>query len=259
MVYRAAKLVQRYPVIVAIASVLVLTTMVGITGMATGLVVVRRDRDLAEDSFRQAYQAINQFFTRVSEERQLNQPELQPLRNALLKDTQHFYEHFLDERAGDTSHLSDLAATRARAARITRLTGTTTQAILQYEQAVVLWESLIASQPGNTTYQENLARTLSELGAVLLPLESRRDEALGIFRRAQSLIEPLTIVHPEVGPIRHELRPFSRTSLGSSEIKVNPRRRSRTSSGHWQLSRSWLPKIPLHSNRSSTQRRPMAT
>ena len=41
----------------------------------------------------------------------------------------------------------------------------TTPAISQYEQAVVLWESLIANQPGNTSYQENLARTLSELGS----------------------------------------------------------------------------------------------
>src|SRR5262249_35114426 len=45
----------------------------------------------------------------------------------------------------------------------------------------------------------------SELGGVLLPLDGRRDEALRVFQRAQDLIEPLSIAHPESVPIQHEL------------------------------------------------------
>jgi len=203
--YRVVKLVQRHAVAVATTVVLVLLLLAGIVSIMTGLILARRDRDRAEDSFRQAHQALNQFFTRVSEERLLNQPGLHPLRNALLKDAQQFYEHFLNQRGGDPSLRAELAATRARVAQITSLTGSTTEAVLQYQQAVALWESLVASQPDNTTYQENLARTLNELGVVLIPLDGRGDEALGIFRRAQKLIEPLTAVDPPSVPIRHEL------------------------------------------------------
>ena len=138
----------------------------------------RRERDRARESFRQAHGAINQIVTHLSGERRLNQPELQPLRKALLQDAQQFYERFINERGGDTSHLSDLAATRAHTARITRLTGTKTQSILQYQKAVVLWESLVARQPGDSTYQENLARTLHELGIVMLPLDGPGDKPL---------------------------------------------------------------------------------
>ena len=63
--------------------------------------MARRERDRAEESFRQARQAVNQFFTRVSEERLLNQPGLHPLRKGLLQDAQRFYEDFLHQRGND--------------------------------------------------------------------------------------------------------------------------------------------------------------
>ena len=61
-----------------------------------GLIMARRERDRAEESFHQALETVNQFFMQVNEERLLNQPGLDPLRKTLLEDTRRSYEDFLD-------------------------------------------------------------------------------------------------------------------------------------------------------------------
>ena len=205
LAYRAAKFGRRHVAAVATALALVLVLVAGIAGTTTGLILARRERDRAEVSFRQARQAVNQFSTHVSEERLLDQPGLHPLRKALLQDAQRFYEDFLNQRGGDPTLRAELASARARVAKITSLTGSTSQAILQYQQAIALWESLVTSQPRNRSYQENLAHTLNELGQVLMFLEGRADESLRTLRHAQDLIEPLASADPHSVSLRHEL------------------------------------------------------
>ncbi len=203
--YRAAKFARRHPAAVAAGIVLLLAMVAGIAGTTTGLVLARRDRDRAEESSRQARRAVDQFFTRVSEDRRLNQPGLDPLRKTLLQDAQRFYEEFLDRRDGDPALCADLAAARARTARITGEIGSPARAVPQFQQAVALWEGLVAAQPGNPAYPEALARTLNDLGVLLMRLEGRRDEALRTFRRAEGLLEPLIAADPSSVSQRHEL------------------------------------------------------
>jgi non-specific serine/threonine protein kinase/serine/threonine-protein kinase len=203
--YRAAKFVRRHTAAVAAGVALILALVAGIVGTTTGLILARRERDRAERSFGQAREAVNQFFTRVSEERLLNQPGLHPLRKALLQDAQRFYEDFLDRRGGNPALRAELAAARARVARITGEIGSPAEAAAQFQQAVALWEALVATQPGNPAYREELARALTEQGAVLIRLEGRDDEALRTFRRAGDLIEPLIAAEPRSIPRRRAL------------------------------------------------------
>jgi len=189
--YRTIKFMRRHVAAVITSGVLVLALVAGVVGTATGLIIARRERDRAEESFRQAREAVNKFFTRVSEERLLNQPGLHPLRKALLQDAQRFYEDFLNRRSGDRSLQAELASARSNVAQISSVTGSTTDAIKQFEQAVTLWDDVVATQPANLVYRESLARTLNEQGLLMMRLQGRRDEALRIFRRAQNLIEPL--------------------------------------------------------------------
>ncbi len=203
--YRAVKFVRRHAAAVAAGLVLILAMVAGIAGTTTGLVLARRDRDRAEESSRQARQAVDRFFARFDEERLLNQPGLDALRKDLLRDAQRFYEEFLDRRGGDPALRSELASARARAARITGEIGTPAQAVPQFQQAVALWESAIAARPGNLDDRENLARTLNEFGAILMRLDGRRDEALRTLRRAEGLLEPLIAADPGSVPRRNEL------------------------------------------------------
>jgi eukaryotic-like serine/threonine-protein kinase len=191
--YRVTKFVRRHTAAVITGGLLILALVVGVIGITAGLITASRERNRAEDSFRQARQAVDQLFTRVSEERLLNQPGLHPLRKALLEDAQWFYEDFLRRRSGDRSLRAELALARANVARISSVIGSTTEAATQFEQAVALWDKLVAAQPANPVYREALARTLSEQGLVTMRLPNQRDEALRIFRRAQDLIEPLVV------------------------------------------------------------------
>jgi serine/threonine protein kinase/tetratricopeptide (TPR) repeat protein len=202
---RAVKFVRRNAVAVAAGLVLILALVAGIAGTTWGLILARRERDRAEESSRQARNAVNQFFTRVSEERLFNQPELHTLRKTLLQDAQRFYEEFLNQHSGDPAIRTELAAARSRVARISGEISSPAQAVPQFEQAVALWESLVATRPGETAYQEELASALNDLGMVLVRLDGRRDEALRTFRRAQDLLEPLIAAAPQSVSRRHEL------------------------------------------------------
>ena len=184
-----------------------------------GLVLVRRERDRAEESSRQARQAVNQFFTRVSEERLLNQPGLHPLRKALLQDARRFYEEFLDR-----------ARRRPRAPRRAgrgprRPPGSPGRSARRPGRPAVPAGRRALGEPGRGPARqpgvpEELARTLNELGVVLMPLEGRRDEALGIFRRAEGLLGPhrrrsrVGLATPRAGPGPPEHRDRSRLEQG---------------------------------------------
>jgi eukaryotic-like serine/threonine-protein kinase len=165
-------------------------------------------RNRAEESFRQGRQTVNQFFTRVSQERLLNQPGLHPLRRALLQDAQRFYEDFLSQHGDDLTLRAELAGARARVAGITGEIGSLAQATAQFDRAIALWEDLVAAQPDNPTYRAELAGTLNEQLIVLMRLEGRRTEALRTFRHAQDLLEPLVTADPRSAPGRHLLGPI---------------------------------------------------
>ena len=190
---------------VAAALVLILAMVAGIAGTTWELIRARRQRDCAEESSRQAREAVNQFFTRVREERLLNQPGLHLLRKTLLQDAQRFYEQFLKGHRADPALCAELAAASSHLARITGEIGSPAQAVPQFEQAVALWESLVADRPREAAYQEELAHTLNDLGAVLARREGRHDEALRTFRRAQDLLEPGPAADPRSVSRRREL------------------------------------------------------
>jgi eukaryotic-like serine/threonine-protein kinase len=196
-VYRANKFVRRHAVAVGAGFLVLLALVAGIIATTTSLVTVRRQRDRTADSFRQASQTIDQLFTHISEERLLNQPGMYPLRKALLLDARRFYEDFLNQHGAGRELHAELATAHTRLAKITSLTGSKPEAVIQYRQAVALWEKLVWKKPDNPDYQANLAQTLNDLGIVLLHVEGRLDEALDTFCQAQKMIELLISVHPE--------------------------------------------------------------
>jgi eukaryotic-like serine/threonine-protein kinase len=216
--YRAAKFVRRHAAAVAVGTVLLLALVAGIAGTTTGLVRARRQRDRAEESSRMARGAVDQFFTRVSGERLLNQPGLQPLRKTLLQDARRFYEEVIDHRGDDLGLSAELAAAQARAAKITGEIDSPARSVPRLQQAVATWESLVAARPGNPDDQEELARTLNDLGVMLMRLEGRRDEALGAFRRAEGLLEPATAADPASGSRRHE-RSLALQNIGQIQLE----------------------------------------
>ena len=186
---RAVRFLHRHTVAAILCGMFVLALILGFAGIITDLISARRQRDRARDSFNRARQAVNQIFARVSQGRIFNQPGMHPVRNALLKDTQQFYEDFLNHHGGDPTLPAELASATTHVAQILSVKGSTTEAIGQFQHAVAIWESLVSAQPANAAYREGLARTLNEQGMVIMQSKDRRAEALGIFQRARGLIE----------------------------------------------------------------------
>ncbi len=180
--YRINKFVRRHAAAVVTGLFLIASLVAGVVGTTTGLIIARRERDRAATSALKARQAVDQFLTRVSEEQLFDQPGLHPLRKLLLQDAQRFYREFLDRSEGDAALRAELAAVHTRVAKITEEIGSPGQAVEQFQQAVALWEHLLTSQPDDLNFQEELARTLNELGVVQMRIKGQHDPALHTLR-----------------------------------------------------------------------------
>ncbi|MHB1561189.1 MAG: protein kinase domain-containing protein [Isosphaeraceae bacterium] len=193
--YRAGRFVRRHRAAVAATSMAAVLVALAVAG---GVVLTirnrrdaRRERDRAEAWSREAGRTVDRLLARVSEERRLDEPAMQPVRDELLEDIRRFYERFLAERAGDPSVRAELAGARRRLARIAARTGRPAEAAEQYRQAIAMWDELLAARPDDPSYREELADALNGEAAVLARLEGRHDDALDACRRARALIEPL--------------------------------------------------------------------
>ncbi len=153
--YRVGRFMQRHAVGVTAAAAVLLALVAGVIGTSMGLVTARRERDRAEESSRQTRRTVDQFFTRVSEERLLNQPGLHPLRKQLLQDAQRFYEVFVAEHGKDPAVRAELALARNRLASITAEIGSLVEADGRFRQAIALWDELLRHTPAITIIKSN--------------------------------------------------------------------------------------------------------
>src|SRR5262249_46295016 len=106
LLVRIGRWSRRHGVLVAAASSLLITATMP---LSVGTVLIgraqsqtqrqrdeaQRQRNRAEVSFRQAREAVDRYFTRVSEDTLLNEPGLQSLRKRLLEDALTYYQLFV--------------------------------------------------------------------------------------------------------------------------------------------------------------------
>ena len=202
--YRTIKFMHRHPAVTIASSILTLALSVGLIGTTAGLFAAWRERNRVQESFRQANTAVNQFVDRLSKERLLSQPGLQPIRKKLLENARQFYASFLKHNNDDRSLQVELARAQTHLGEISGMTGATADALEQLENAVGRWENLVATQPANSVYREALAHALAEQGSLMMLFDGRREEALRNFQRARDLIEPLAF-SPVSVTAAHEL------------------------------------------------------
>ncbi len=196
---RARRWARRHKTPVAIAGSLLLASVVA---LAVGLVLVRREqarteaqRDLASRNFRQARQAADGFLTRISDDSQLAQPDLQPLRRRLLEAGLSYYEGFAREGLDPGDH-ARLADAYARVGRINDLVGSKEKALADVREAVAYREKVAGPRPDDPAARRELAAILDDLGHLQMA-NGRMAEALPTFERARDLVEPLARDRPD--------------------------------------------------------------
>jgi serine/threonine-protein kinase len=189
----------------SVASLLVLLALVFLCGFVgvvwqwrraeTGLKEVKRQKALADQSFREARQAVDDNLTQVSESALLKVEGMQPLRKALLESALKYYKRFLQQRGDDPSLLADSAESFTRVGNITETIGSKNEALNAYRSALPLYERLLRAKPGDIKTQARLARLQHNIGFVLA-VTGDRPGALKAYQASRVLWDRLIAADP---------------------------------------------------------------
>jgi eukaryotic-like serine/threonine-protein kinase len=167
-------------------------------------------RQRAEVNFQKARQAVDRYFTLVSQSDLLDEPGLQPLRKDLLEAALGYYQEFLDERAGDSGLKVELAAAYFRAGQVCHLIDRNDDAIAHLEHSLRLVDELLRDGRSAAALEQQLAglhqagRTLH--GGTRPPSDPQG--ALTTLHRAAEIWERLAREHPRTPGFQSDLAGF---------------------------------------------------
>lgn len=201
---------------VAQASVIALVVISVVSMIAAGLINRAREAEAearknesiaraeAEESFQDAKNAVNEFFTKVSEEKLLEVPGLQPLRRELLESAERYYTGFIKERGDDPALKLDLAAAHYRVGRIADEIGTNQAALECFDCALKVQEEAAQTADASPTVLEDLANTHNAIGEVLME-SGKLPGAHEAFAKAHKLRDDLVRRVDRDGRVRRKL------------------------------------------------------
>jgi tetratricopeptide (TPR) repeat protein len=188
-------------------SAVALALLAAMAGLAVAALLARREavqqrasalreRDRAEDNFREARDAVDRFYTKVAEEDLLRAEGLQPLRHDLLEQALEYYRRFLEQRGNDPDFASDAAVVQGNVASILADVGDPADALVAAEQATEVFETILTANPTDLRITGRLAAALAVQAGVLDRLD-RTQEALERHVRSLDLHESLPVASPE--------------------------------------------------------------
>jgi serine/threonine-protein kinase len=206
---------RRHRTLVAAASLLLIAA---VAGLSVGTVLLsqanartERQRRLAqanfqtaEANFRKAREAVDEYFTKVSESKLLNVPGLQPLRKDLLESARNYYQQFLRDRGSDRTVRAEAAEAWYRLGFVESEVGTEAEAAKHFQEAVAMYEALARDHPGEPRYPSKLAMALNHLGnrQMMLGLDS---DALRTMQRSVEIRRRVAMENPQVPEYQKEL------------------------------------------------------
>jgi len=205
---RLARWGRRHRTLVAAAATLLI---IAVAGLSVGTVLLsqanartERQRQLAhanfqkaEANFRKAREAVDEYFTKVSESKLLNVPGLQPLRKDLLESASKYYQQFLRDRGTDRTVRAEAAEAWYRLGFVESEVGTEAEAAKDFQEAVAMYEALARDHPGEPRYPYELAMALNDLGnrQYMLGLDS---DALRTYQRSVDISRRVAMENPQV-------------------------------------------------------------
>ena len=119
--------------------------------------IAEHERQQAEENLKRARQAVDQYFTRVSQSKLLDLPTLLPLRKELLEDAARYYQTLLSERGDSPALLADLAVADLRLAEIDHEVDRNDDAIDAMASGLELVERLHSKFPDAKEEQRRVA------------------------------------------------------------------------------------------------------
>ena len=172
--------------------------LLGITMVATlAVFVVDGARREAEANFKMAQQAVDAYLTNVSENtlfKEQDTLDIRKLRRELLESALPFYKKFVKERSRDPRLREQLANAHFRLGDITRVIGTSQEALDCYRSALEIWEPLARSAPENLEFQSRLADCYFVFGQ--LKQSENLPESVTFLKRALEIYLKLATESP---------------------------------------------------------------
>jgi serine/threonine-protein kinase len=153
----------------------------------------------ANANFLLARQAVDDYFTRVSQNTLLkvqSSRDLRELRKGLLEDALKFYRAFIDRRGDDPALRRELARAYARVGTITDEIGTKPDALSAHTKALEIRRALADADPSDLTLRVDVAETLDAIGLLHRSL-GRMTDCHESFAEARASLEPVVATHPD--------------------------------------------------------------
>ncbi len=147
-----------------------------------------RKRAEAEENFRTMLQVVDQYLMRISENRLLNEPGMQPLRKDLLETARGFYERFVETHRDDVVFRAERARSLQRLANISLILGDPVKSIKLYHEALSIQQELVNEHPETPGHLLDLGFTWNNLG-ISHERVGERDKAEAAYRQALELSE----------------------------------------------------------------------
>jgi serine/threonine protein kinase/tetratricopeptide (TPR) repeat protein len=225
--YRLRKFVRRNKGPVLAVSLVLLALVAGIVGTTLGLLQAMANAEkaraaaLAEEkakkaeadqrlraevNLRKARQAVDDYFTLVSENTLLSQPTLEPLRKQLLEAALRYYQEFVREHGDDAEVQAELVAACMRISSLIYVLGSEEDWLTPFQNGVALMEDLMRKKPDVSALQSLQAGILRPL-AVNLHMP-QPEEARRAFAKACILWEQLVHRHPQINGFQNDLAVF---------------------------------------------------
>jgi serine/threonine-protein kinase len=164
----------------------------------------KRQKARAEENSKQARQAVDFFFTKVSENQLLNAPNMQRLRKELLDEALKYYQNFLKQHKDDPQIKAELGSAYHRVGLINIQIGSKAEAANAFEQALTIYRELVRDNPKDAELQAAMAQLCNNLGAMRQET-GRHAEALPLLQESLALREKLANQHPQSDLYQREL------------------------------------------------------
>ncbi|NQT14521.1 MAG: serine/threonine protein kinase [Planctomycetes bacterium] len=183
---RTVRWCRRNPSVAALLTSTAVFLILALVATLVGYVRTATALKSAEAGYSHARVAVDDFFTRVSEDTLLNQPGMQPLRRELLEQAMDYYRQFLQERGDDAAIPDELAMTYFRIGRITEQIDSPDEALPSFQRALEMQKRLVAEHAADREHLKALGNTYSAVGGVLFK-QHKLDEAQQAHQEAVAI------------------------------------------------------------------------
>jgi len=217
-------------------------TSVGYVRTSRALEQVTAAQKDSEASFEEARQAVDDLFTRVSEDALLNQPGMQPLRRDLLLRARDYYERFLARRGRGSVPESEVALTHFRVGLICEEIESPAKGLSAYDRAYRIQKQLLAAKPEAAQVLEGLGATLNAIGRCRVK-QRLLDEGVSAYEEAIAVRDQLVHLMPRDVEAKRRLANVY-MNMGLARRTLNPAESRRNMEQAQALRRQLLRAVP---------------